>query len=314
MQRLTSPMSPGRAGCAGLVKLGLTLLAGLTICVGRAQDSFSSAQNLGMAVYGTVTNNNSVAVVDIGAPNIAGFVPQHPLWYVWTAPQDGDVDVDTLGSVGAGLIGVTNIDTVLGVYQGNGSSPKYLNQLAANDDLYPINSTFGNAHGGLVSAAVDFAVGKMSLPSTVGYIPSYYGPSHLRFTAKAGQTYYFAEDAKGQIGNLRLSWAYESSGVFRFATEDQDWLTGLPLYQTAKTESLAPQGNGDVDVDTVVGTYYIYNAPGGAGDGDAQCRLNRARHCGLQNDTNHQYCRNFAKRRTRLLQQGLYAGQWPIGV
>ena len=39
-------------------------------------------------------------------------------------------------------------------------------------------------------------------------------------------------------------------------------MTGLPLYQTAETESQTPLGSGNVDVDSVETTYYNYNAPG----------------------------------------------------
>ena len=58
-----------------------------------------------------------------------------------------------------------------------------------------------------------------------------------------------------------MNWAYKSSGVFRFATEDVDHSTGLPLYQAAETESdyqvnYVPVGN------AVLFTYYTYNVPG----------------------------------------------------
>src|SRR5258708_32936754 len=89
----------------------------------------------------------------------------------------------------------------------------------------------------------------------------YYGPSHLRFTAKGGQTYYFAVDTKTQTGIIALNWAYKSSGVFRFASEDREFFTGLPLYQTAGTESLPPVAT-PIDRNSVVATYYNYNARG----------------------------------------------------
>lgn len=200
--------------------------------------------------WGVVSNNNTGATADVGAPNIAGFPPNHPLWYQWTASHDGDVELDTLGSV-AHLV---NLDTVLGVYQG--TTPLYLNQIAANDDLYPVNRTFGSSYGYLISPLAESG-------TVTSVFPAYYGPSHLRFTAKAGQVYYFAVDTKnGTTGNIVLSWAYKSSGVFGFASEDQDSVTGLPLYQTAETESETPQGSGNVDVESVEVTYYNYNAPG----------------------------------------------------
>ena len=244
------------------IRLIVVLLAGLAVNVSRAQTSFDSAQVL-TGDWGVVTNDNSGVIPQPGTPNIAGFPPFAPLWYVWTAPKDGDVQLDTVGSViplirgyisGTNVVFVTNsvanMDTVVGVYQG--TDVKYLNQIAANDDLYPINSTLGY-NGFLVSPDGTF---------NSGFIPGYYGPSHLRFTAKAGQTYYFAVDTKYQTGVISLSYAYKPSGAFRFASEDQDTATGLPLYQTSDTESQSPQGSGNVDVSSVVHTYYYYNAPG----------------------------------------------------
>ena len=58
-----------------------------------------------------------------------------------------------------------------------------------------------------------------------------------------------------------MSWAYKSSGVFRFATEDEDFSTGMPLYQCAQTESLPPAGL-NVSQNSAALTYYNYNVPG----------------------------------------------------
>ena len=75
-------------------------------------------------------------------------------------------------------------------------------------------------------------------------------------------------------GTVVLNWAYKSSGVFRFASEDVDYTTGLPLtsegaghlagfplYQAAETEGnylvhYVPVGNSPLF------TYYNYNVPG----------------------------------------------------
>jgi len=293
-----------------LIKAALTILLVLSVNVVKAQTSFASAQVL-TGDWGSVTNSNAQAASDT-RPNVAGFPPNKPLWYSWTASHSGVVELDTVGSIAqTGLmlstvssnnvttvtimgtnapstnvvvtlstnsidsINIVNLDTVLGVYQG--SSLQLLNQVAANDDLFPVNSSVGLA-GELESPqADDFANGGItffgqgviygSATGVLGagefnYTPPYYGPSHLKFNAVGGQTYYFAVDTKTGSGNLVLNWAYRSSGIFRFASEDQDWVTGLPLYQTSESESTAPLGNGNVDVESVVHTYYTYNAPG----------------------------------------------------
>ncbi len=278
MQKLTSLRLESLVS-ASLFKLGaiLILLAGLSVNVVRAQDSFASAQVLPGDVWGSVANDNTGVVPDTGAPSIAGFAPNAPLWYQWTAPADGVVEMDSVGSatlvtnltiidfnpftlqfIFATNVTTANLDTVLAVY--TGTSINTLSQVSANDDLFPIsasNPQFNESGSG------DYA-------GIFGYQQPYNGPSHLRFNAKGGVTYYFAEDTKGfssngfglgnRTGTLELSWAYKSSGVFRFATEDMDATTQLPLYQTADTESLPPSGGPESGSTRL--TYYNYNAPG----------------------------------------------------
>ncbi|HEY1663256.1 MAG TPA: Calx-beta domain-containing protein [Verrucomicrobiae bacterium] len=292
-----------------MIKAALTILLLLSVTAVKAQVNFASAQVL-TGDSGTVANSNFGVIRDLHAPNIAGFPANAPLWYQWKASHSGVVELDTVGSIaytdlvltnvysnivtqvtitGSGTTtnyiitiytniinstNILNIDTVLGVYQG--TTPQFLNQVAANDDIFPVNSTLG-VSGALISpldddfnegiarifTGVDGNETGEVLPGEFEFIPPYYGPSHLKFNAVGGQTYYFAVDTKaGTTGGLVFNWAYKSSGVFRFASEDQDWVTGLPLYQTAETESQTPVGSGNVDVDSVVNTYYTYNAPG----------------------------------------------------
>ena len=296
MKKITSLRLRNLLRNAGLVKLGLVVLAGLMVNVGNAQTSFATAYNLNLTggAYGAVTNNNIGVSRDAKAPNIAGFAANAPLWYKWTPSVDGEMELDTIGSVGFVYVtnivvtkGVTNnvittnsipLDTVLGVF--TGTSLANLNQVAANDDLFPINSLISNpslnpilTEGFNVSGSADYgwAAGPGSEPA-FDYIQPYHGPSHLRFNATSGTTYYIAVDSHigyGLFGSPRgnglgisvLTWAYKSSGVFRFATEDVDLTTGLPLYQAAETESdyevkYVPVGN------AVLHTYYNYNVPG----------------------------------------------------
>ena len=265
----------GRSLRSGLKTAVLLAAAGFAV-ERRAslQDSFGSVSVL-VGDSGSVTNDNTLAIVDTGAPNIAGFAANAPLWYQWTASHDGEVELDTVGSD-------SGLDTVLGVY--SGSSLSSLNQLAANDDLYPVNSGLAQIQPGFSVVSPVSLSPDSDFLSFFPYIQLYYGPSHLRFNAQGGQTYYFAVDTKPatgftstgssesfnafngtfptlSVGNVALSWAYKSSGVFRFATEDYDPITGLQLYQAAETESQRPLGT-VTDENSVVGTYYTYNAPG----------------------------------------------------
>ena len=263
MKKFTSPGLRNSRGGFGFLILGLMVLAGLMVNTGRAQNNFASAQVL-VGSSGAVTNSNFGVTPDQkpGPPSTAGFPPNAPLWYQWTAPADGEVTLDTISS-GSGL------DTVLAVY--SGATLGTLAQVAANDDLYPIRrSPF--AGGQIVtgtftqqfneSGSGDYAKGGGNFSTAAGTLPVYFyeqfynGPSALRFNAQHGTTYYFVVDTKSGRGTLTLNWAYKPSGVFRFATEDFDQSTHLPLYQTAQTESVPPDEN------SVVSTYYTYNAPG----------------------------------------------------
>ena len=258
------------ASGTGWVKLGLLILAGLIVAnAGRGQDSFYAPQPLS-GDYGSVAFDNTGVKPDPGFQGVAGFVPNAPLWYQWTAPADGEVELDTIGS--AYSTNGSSLDTVLAVFTGASTDVTRLSQVAANDDLYPISSAVPLTliNEGIsdppysITGSGDYAwaVGPGGEPAFT-YIQPYYGPSHLRFNATAGTTYYFAVDTKSASGTglISLQWAYKSSGVFRFATEDIDAWTELPLYQAAETEGnylvhYVPVGNSPLF------TYYKYNVPG----------------------------------------------------
>jgi hypothetical protein len=255
----------------------------LMTATGRAQGNFASAQVIG-GVWGSVTNDNSAVIRDTNCPSIAGLPPNAPLWYAWTAPQSGEVDLDTIGSVDD-FYYLYPLNTVVAVFTGN--SITGLSQVAANDNLYPISGQSALLAQVDLSASADYPsfytayyamlypMFNITFPPGVepvySYPSPYYGPSHLRFNAVAGTTYYIAVDTEAggdtyyssfSTGSVQLQWAFQSSGVFRFATEDFDPSSGLPLYQTSGTESQPLIGNGNVDVNSPVFTYYPYNAPG----------------------------------------------------
>ena len=144
------------ASGTGWVKLGLLIFAGLVVAnAGRAQTSFYSPQVLS-GDYGSVTNDNSSVKPpgDPSAPSIAGFAPNRPLWFQWTAPSDGEVELDTIGSLDD--TNGTPLNTVLAVFTGTNLTT--LNQVAANDDLYPINSSLPlDTEGYSYSGSGDYA-------------------------------------------------------------------------------------------------------------------------------------------------------------
>ena len=208
------------------VLAAVVLTAQISRAAAPANDNFLNAQVIA-GVWGSVTNNATSATAEAGEPNHAGFVPVATVWYKWTAPQDGEVQLDTLSSV-------TN--TVLAVYQG--ATLSTLRQVAANDDLFP--TTQNNVSGRSF----------ITQP--------FNGPSGLRFNALAGTNYYFAVGGKSGGGPISLGWAYHSSGVFRFATEDAVTKSGvtMPVYQASEWES-----SGTEDSSTFQ-TYYRFGVRG----------------------------------------------------
>ena len=84
-------------------------------------DAWAAALALSGATA-TSAANNTLATKETGEPKHAGNAGGHSLWWSWTAPGDGTVSVNTVGS---------DFDTVLAVYTGTGVSA--LNPVAADD-------------------------------------------------------------------------------------------------------------------------------------------------------------------------------------
>jgi hypothetical protein len=86
-------------------------------------------------------DTNSGATKESGEPDHAGNIGGASVWYRWTAPHSGLVEVDTIGS---------DFDTLLGVY--TGSAVNGLTTWNANDDIeYEVNlqsQTYFPATGG----------------------------------------------------------------------------------------------------------------------------------------------------------------------
>jgi hypothetical protein len=89
--------------------------------------------NFANAAIITLVNNaaqlagfNTNATVETGEPKHSGNIGGHSIWWKWTAPIDGSVNVDTKGSI---------FDTTLAVY--TGSSLSALVAVASSDDVNP---------------------------------------------------------------------------------------------------------------------------------------------------------------------------------
>ena len=86
-------------------------------------DNFAAATSI-FGLVGTATGSNEGATNQTGEP-LSSFVPDATttVWWIWTAPETGNVQIDTVGS---------EFDTVLGVY--TGLSVTSLSTVAQDDD------------------------------------------------------------------------------------------------------------------------------------------------------------------------------------
>ncbi len=281
-----SPFGLRTSLCLCLLAAGLTGSAWAQ----ATNDAFANATVIS-GEWGSIAGCNTNATPQTGEPNHAGFSPTYSIWYKWTAPASGEVSMDTFGShcvnvsynyyltnyfVGTNiftnvLVLITNyfngpMDTILAVY--SGTDINHLTQVAANDDLDPYLLQKDQYMGEVSSAG-----GFVSSGGSISDLP-FQGPSGLRFNAVYGTTYYIAIDSKGAStanssgsgsifggstisaanGFPVLNWAYHSSGVFRFASEQFDWtspLGAIPKYYCTPYESMP-------DWDVNYKTFYNY--------------------------------------------------------
>lgn len=150
-----------------VIKPRIDLLASL----GAVNNNFAAAVTLS-GQSGSVYGDTIDASKESGEPNHAGNNGGKSLWWNWTAPFTGSVNINTAGS---------DYNTLLAIYTGGSVGTLSLvagrwSLVAANDD---------------------------NLPSTT---------SNLNFIAQAGTTYRIAVDGlSGAFGTVELSWFYLDS-------------------------------------------------------------------------------------------------------
>ncbi|HMD53585.1 MAG TPA: hypothetical protein VKJ65_03425, partial [Phycisphaerae bacterium] len=119
---------------ANWTKLGLVCVIGAFINAAQAlpvNDNFANASGIS-GTTGTTNGSNVNATLEFGEPTSIiidypfATVVSNSVWYAWTAPANGNVTFDTLGS---------SFDTVLAAWTGNSVSA--LSLVAANDDIDP---------------------------------------------------------------------------------------------------------------------------------------------------------------------------------
>lgn len=110
-----------------------------------ANDLFASAQVI-TGEIGQVTGSNVGATLQAGEPDHWSGAAQASVWYRWTAPGNGPVTFNTIGS---------NYDTILAVYRG--STIGALTRMANNDDFHGLQSEVAFAAVGGVTYQIAVA-------------------------------------------------------------------------------------------------------------------------------------------------------------
>ncbi len=161
---------------AGLARLGLMALAGLTLSVAHAQpanDNFASAIDLTpYGDTGSTTNSNVGATIEPGEQNLDGITVFASVWYSWTASTNETTEFDPNGSAFG-----TNLAFV---------------------------QVFTNKAGGSISNLQFVAY------SYSGYYGGTFYNSTNSFQAVAGRTYYISVAGyqfQSATGAIQLNWS-----------------------------------------------------------------------------------------------------------
>jgi len=93
-----------------------------TLTITALNDLFANRKTI-PGVSNVFTSSNLTATKETGEPDHAGYPGGHSLWWTWTAPANGTVTIDTIGST---------FDTLLAVY--SGSTVSNLVALASDDE------------------------------------------------------------------------------------------------------------------------------------------------------------------------------------
>lgn len=232
--------------------------------------------------------NTADATGEVGEPNHAGAAGTlNSVWFKWTAPQSGTVEVNTFGS---------GFDTVLAVY--TGTELGNLREVASNDDTRGVQSqvTFDAVAGTTYYIAVDGyddATGDVALhlamdPANDDFADAlavtsgtYYG-SNRGATGEAGEPDHAG--VSGPINSVWYKWTAPADGTVSFDTTGSNFDTVMGVYTGDTVAGLTLVGAND-DFKTVGGpsqvtfqahagvTYYVAIDGYSSATGDVQLNV-----------------------------------------
>jgi subtilisin len=145
--------------------------------VAPTNDDFADAQQIGDGTHFTKGGHNVLATREEPSepdhlPDVGGLVGEGSVWYAWTAPETGQVTINTC---------VSDFDTILNVYTGD-SFDAPLNPTAANDDNCPTSYVFNPSGSKVTFDVTEGTSYKIA-------VSSYYAASDYRGSFTLGVDY-----------------------------------------------------------------------------------------------------------------------------
>ena len=258
----------GFAYASGAVSLSVALSGG------PSNDAFASRATLS-GNYSSVSGSNAQASAEAGEPAHAYRLATKSVWWTWTAPADGKVMINTVGSA---------FDTLLAVY--TGPSLDSLNSIAFNDDAasgvttsqvvfravagvtYQIAVDGYNGATGQVALTLDQGLDNDDFENRATLSGNYSSVSgtNSQSTAEAGEPAH-----AGQIASRSIWWTWTPSysGAASISTLGSQFSARLAVYtgeslatlsSVAKNDQYGPSGDvyytSQVVFQAVAGTTY----------------------------------------------------------
>jgi aqualysin 1 len=227
---------------------------------GPANDNFGAAQVISGS-SGSVTGSNVDATGQSAEPlnYTSDSAPIQSVWYAWTAPATGDVEIDTCDS---------SFDTTLGIYLG--STVDTLTEIASNDDdpdgmcgagswlmftatagvTYRISvDGYGSSQGSISLSywleSMGPANDDFDSADVISNITGSTGGSNVNATGQSGEPLNF--DGSEPIESVWWSWTAPASDALELNTCGSSFDTTLGVYVGATVDSLTQIAGNDDD-------------------------------------------------------------------
>ena len=203
-------------------------------------DMFADA----VLLTGTIASDaasNVGAASEAGEPNGEGTSgPVNSVWWQWTAPTDGPVEVNTIGS---------ELDTALAVY--TGSAVDSLSLVAANDDAWDYQSqlvfeavagtTYRIAVDGFADSTGDIVLNLGARPSNDDFAAAIatggtVTGANLAASGEAGEP---TAGASEPVNSVWWKWTATTTGTVEMNTFGSDFDTVLAVYTGSSVSSLS---------------------------------------------------------------------------